>query len=101
MGKHDARLAHALTRFAIPAWPHAGPALDREHALLTERTEVHLLEDWCWLGTARDDGELGALIETPPRPQFDIDITKLLLRSHARGALDLIAIETRAEEVTS
>ena len=97
---HDARLAYALARFAIPAWPHAGPALYREHALLAERTEVHMLQDWCWLGTARDDGELGALIETPPRPQFDIDVTKLLLRRHGGGALDLIAIEPRAEELT-
>ena len=90
---HDARLEHALHRLAIPRWPYAGPALFREHDLFSERTEVHVLQHWCWLGTARDDGELGALLETPPRPQFDVDVTKLLLRRHAAGALDLIAVE--------
>jgi DNA polymerase III subunit epsilon len=88
---HDARLVFALQRFAIPLWPHAGPALFRECAApLSERTEVHMLQDWCWLGTAHDDGELGAMLESPPRPQFDIDVSKLLLRRHAAGALDLI-----------
>ena len=90
---HDARLASALTRFEIPPWPHNGPALFRESgAPLSERTEVHMLKDWCWLGTARDDGELGALMESPPRPQFDIDVTKLLLRRHGAGTLELIAL---------
>lgn len=94
---HDVRLAHALHRYAIPSWPCDGPALFREHDLLSERTEVHLLHDWCWLGTARDDGELGEMIETPPRPQFDIDVTKLLLRRYAAGALELIAVPARIE----
>jgi DNA polymerase III subunit epsilon len=97
---HDARLAHALNRFAIPAWPHRGVALYREHEPFAERTEVHVLRDWCWLGTARDDGELGELIETPPRPQFDIDVAKLLLRRHASGTLDLIPIERPVEAST-
>jgi len=92
MDSHDTRLAFALNRFAIPAWPYPGPALFRESAApLSERTEVHMLQDWCWLGTARDDGELGALLESPPRPQFDIDVTKLLLRRHAAGALQLVS----------
>jgi DNA polymerase-3 subunit epsilon len=89
---HDARLVSALKRFAIPPWPYTGPALYRECAApLSERTEVHMLHNWSWLGTARDDGEIGALLESPPRPQFDIDVTKLLLRRHAAGALDLIS----------
>ena len=94
---HDARLAHALHRLLIPAWPYASSALLREHDPLAERTEVHMLQDWCWLGTARDDGELGALVDTPPRPQFDIDITRLLLRRHAAGALALMPIPAVAK----
>ena len=98
---HEARFQQALVRLAIPAWPHRGPALYREHDLLAERTEVHLLDDWCWLGTARDDGELGELMEAPPRPQFDIDVAKLLLRRHAAGTLDLIAIDPAAQNAAA
>ena len=46
---------------------------------------MHVILDWCWLGTAHDDGELGRLIEAPPRPEFDVDIARLLIRTLARG----------------
>jgi hypothetical protein len=45
--------------------------------------------DWCWLGSARDEGELGRLVEAPPRPAFDLDVTRLLLRRFAAGTLSL------------
>jgi DNA polymerase-3 subunit epsilon len=77
---HHARLRTALAPYAIPAWPYPGPAGLREAAALGGRVDVHVLAHWCWLGTARDDGELGRLLEAPPRPQFDADITRLLLK---------------------
>ena len=55
-----------------------------------------LLRDWCWLGTARDEGDLAHIIEAPPRPEFDIDIAKLLLRRHKAGLLPLTPISTPA-----
>jgi DNA polymerase-3 subunit epsilon len=79
---HDARLREALAPLALPAWPWRGPALVREVA--DERCDVHVIRHWHWLGTARDDGELAALLEAPPRPQFDADVTRLLLRLWAR-----------------
>jgi DNA polymerase-3 subunit epsilon len=89
---HHARLAEALAAHAIPPWPFAGLAALREQALLSERVDVHVLRDWCWLGTATDDGELGRLIEAPPRPVFDADIARLLIRTFARGRLPLFPL---------
>ena len=89
---HDARLASALAARAIPRWPYPGIALVREKGVFSERTDVHAIRDWCWLGTARDDGELASLLEAPPRPQFDIDVTRLLLTRHAAGALYFLAV---------
>lgn len=86
---HDARLAGALAPLRIPAWPARGPALARERAALGERVDVHVFDAWCWLGTARDEGELGALLEAPPRPAFDLDVMRLLLRRHAARTLHL------------
>ena len=88
---HDARLAAALAPLAIPAWPVAGIGLLRERAADGERVDVHAFLDWHWLGTARDDGELGRLCEMPPRPEFDLDVTRLLLRRYAAAALPLVA----------
>jgi DNA polymerase-3 subunit epsilon len=82
---HHRRLAAALATLRIPAWPYAGAVAIREHDVLTGRTDLHVIRDWCWLGTATDDAQLGMLLDAPPRPGFDPDITRLLLRSFARG----------------
>ena len=82
--QHHDRLRAALAARAIPRWPFAGLAAIREPALLGARVDVHVIRDWCWLGTARDDGELGRLLEAPPRPVFDADIARLLMRTLAR-----------------
>jgi DNA polymerase-3 subunit epsilon len=89
---HDARLALALAPLAIPRWPHPGIALVREKSVFSERVDVHAIRDWCWLGTARDEGDLAALLDAPPRAQFDIDVTRLLLKRHAAGTLALTPV---------
>lgn len=95
-GAHDARLAAALAPLAVPAWPAAGAAVVREHDPARGRTDVHVLRDWCWLGTARDDGELQALVEALPRPQFDIDVARLLHKRWRAGRLPLVAVPAAA-----
>jgi DNA polymerase-3 subunit epsilon len=87
---HDARVADALAPLRIPSWPARGMALARERAPFGERVDVHVFDAWCWLGTARDEGELGMLLEAPPRPAFDLDVMRLLLRRHAARTLDLV-----------
>jgi len=87
---HDQRLVDAMAPLMIPRWPAAGLALVRECGS-GERTDVHLFRDWCWLGTARDDGELEDLVEAPQSAAFDLDVVKLLVRRHRAGTLRLIA----------
>lgn len=93
---HDRRLADALAPLMIPAWPAMGAALVREHSP-GRRTDVHLFRDWCWLGTARDDGDLALLVEAPQAATFDFEVTKLLVRRHRAGQLRLIAIDAAAQ----
>jgi DNA polymerase-3 subunit epsilon len=87
---HDRRLRDALAPLAIPQWPVAGAAVIRECALDGGRVDVHVVRDWCWLGTARDDGELTELAAAPQRAEFDLDVTRLLLRRYRAGALALV-----------
>ncbi len=89
---HHERLRGALAPNEIPRWPFAGPAAIRERSMFGDRTDVHVVRDWCWLGTARDDGELGRLIEAPPRPSFDGDIARLLMRTLARGKHEVLPL---------
>jgi DNA polymerase-3 subunit epsilon len=89
---HDKRAAAALAPLAILRWPFAGPAVVSESNAATERTDVHVLVHWCWLGTARDEAELAALLDAPPRPRFDIDVARLLLKRWNRRSLALVDV---------
>jgi DNA polymerase III subunit epsilon len=91
IGAHDARFRAAVARLAIPAWPFDGPALVREASADGERVDVHVVRDWAWLGTARDDSELYALLESPRQPEFDVDVTKLLLRTWSKRRSAFVA----------
>jgi len=77
---HHARLRQALSPLALERWPYPGTVGVRETSLVGERDEMHVLRDWCWLGTARDDAELGSILEAPPRVEFDLDIYRVLAR---------------------
>jgi DNA polymerase-3 subunit epsilon len=90
--QHQLRLHEALAPYRIPQWPFTGPAAIREHDALSQRTDLHVIRDWCWLGSVSDDAALGALLDTPPRPEFDADITRLLLRTFARGRHEIVAL---------
>ncbi|MBA3504417.1 MAG: hypothetical protein H0T80_01385 [Betaproteobacteria bacterium] len=96
---HDARLRAALQPYTIPSWPYPGPAMLRESTYDGERVDVHVLRDWCWLGTARDEGELAYIIEASPQPAFDIDVLRLLLRRHRAGKLAFHPAQPRATPV--
>jgi len=92
LAAHHDRLTAALAPLAVPRWPFAGPAALRERALVGDRVDAHVIDQWCWLGTARDDGELGRMLEAPPRPVFDADIARLLIRAFTRGAHDVVPL---------
>ena len=75
--KHTMRLVGALTRLKLVTWPLNGPAIIREGE------EAHLIDGWRYLGTARSDEELNALLAAA-RPQFDRDTYKILVKYVAK-----------------
>jgi DNA polymerase-3 subunit epsilon len=74
---HSARLMAALGRLRLEPWPFAGPAWIREGE------EVHLIDHWRHLGTAKSELDLHALLDTPA-PDFDRDSYRILLKAVAR-----------------
>jgi DNA polymerase-3 subunit epsilon len=75
--QHAARLAAALSALRVASWPYAGPAL------LREGDEVHVIDQWAYVGTARSDETLYDLLEAP-RPAFDRDTYLILQRVRQR-----------------
>jgi DNA polymerase III subunit epsilon len=81
---HHARLAAALAGIKTVAWPWRGPIGVIEADAENDAADVHVIDHWCYVGTAKSDAEVGELLEGAPL-RFDIDQYKLLLR-HLRKA---------------
>ncbi|MBU3656839.1 MAG: ethanolamine utilization protein [Rhodocyclaceae bacterium] len=70
---HDTRLLTGLGKLKIKTWPFNGPAF------LQEGKEMLLIENWAYLGSARSEEEIWALLEDKSA-QFDKDTYKILIR---------------------
>jgi DNA polymerase-3 subunit epsilon len=86
---HTMRLQLALSALKIKSWPFPGRIALRERATGgfgpdgTRGGELHVLDRWMYLGSARSEEELAALSERQTYPGFDADVYKLLLRYFA------------------
>jgi DNA polymerase III subunit epsilon len=78
--QHLMRLAGALARLRLPPWPFRGRIALREADAYRAITEIHVLDQWRYLGSARTDEELATLLEVRELPLFDVDHYRLLLR---------------------
>jgi DNA polymerase-3 subunit epsilon len=72
-------------------WPYKGAIGLRERS--GERSEVHLFERWCFLGTARTEAEIYDMLELRSEPVFDPDICKILKRELAKRTRGVALIE--------
>jgi DNA polymerase-3 subunit epsilon len=77
---HQGRVAEALSRLKAIDWPHAGPVGILERDRQREATEVHVVDRWCYLGSASSDAELAELLESASQPRFDYDHYRILAR---------------------
>ncbi|HEV2007523.1 MAG TPA: hypothetical protein VGQ88_02245, partial [Burkholderiales bacterium] len=63
----------ALKPLQLPAWPYAGPIGVRE------RADLHIIDDWRYLGTANCEADVYSVLQTRP-PDFDEEIFALLAK---------------------
>ena len=83
--QHMVRLVGALARLRMSPWPFAGRIALREADEYRGVSEVHVLDQWRYLGSARTETELAELLEQRNLPPFDIDHYRLLMRHLSRG----------------
>ncbi len=85
---HRARLEAALAKLRVDTWPYEGAIGLIERG--ADRTDVHVVNNWCYLGSARSDDEVHDLLEqSPSRPAFDLDTYKILHKALANKQLPL------------
>ncbi len=85
---HRARLEAALANLHVKVWPWPGAVglVEGEG----DRTDIHVVNNWCYLGTARSEDALWSLLEqSPSRPAFDLDTYKILSRALSRKDLKI------------
>lgn len=72
--QHAARLQMAMHKLKMASWPYPGAIGIREG------DELHVIDRWCYLGTARNDEEIHGLLEQG-RPAFDRDTYMMLAKA--------------------
>ena len=75
--RHLMRVFSAIRPLRIQAWPYPGPIGIRE------RTDLHVIDRWQFLGTARDEHDARELLAAR-RDAFDKRMYQLLLRELPR-----------------
>jgi DNA polymerase-3 subunit epsilon len=76
---HATRVQLALSSLKLQSWPFPGRVALREAAAFG-LTEWHVLDDWDYLGTARDEDELAELATSTRAPRLDPDVYRILVR---------------------
>ncbi|MGQ0544322.1 MAG: exonuclease domain-containing protein [Betaproteobacteria bacterium] len=73
-------------------WPHRGAlgVVETDHA--REATEVHVVDRWCYLGTAQCDADLPELLEGGRKARFDYDHYRILSRHLARPGVRVVPL---------
>ncbi len=100
---HSTRLMLSLAALKLKAWPFPGRIALRERSPkggtpeFMRGKELHVLDRWAYLGTARSDEELSALRARDSSEAFDIDVYRMLTRYFAKHpTLDWIDLRDRA-----
>jgi DNA polymerase-3 subunit epsilon len=86
---HTARLYAGLEAVRLQAWPFAHPIGIREGDV------VHVLDRWCYLGTARSHEEMHALAQTC-HAGFDRDVYRIVQPRLAALAARIVALPQAA-----
>ena len=83
---HYLRLKQALIPHRLLPWPYAGRIGIREHDDASERTQLHIFDNWCHLATVDDERGLEEVLEARSRVEFDLDTYTLLQRTLRKQA---------------
>lgn len=78
--QHTTRLVSAMQSLKIASWPYPGAIGVREG------DELHVLDRWCYLGTAKTEKEAYELLSTA-QPIFDRDSYRLLSKTLRKAAI--------------
>jgi len=76
----------------VRSWPFTGAIGIREKSDTSDRTEIHVFNHWCHLGTVDSEERLWEILDSSEMLPFDLDGYKILSRflDKNRQDIDLI-----------
>lgn len=89
---HSARLMTALAKFKINPWPYRGPVALIERDEFGTREDIHLFDDWRYLGTVSDEAALHDVLHVRQDLPFDPEIYRIANRFLNAGKLRILPI---------
>ncbi len=95
-GQHDIRLMSALARLRVQVWPFPGPVGIRETASWGGISEIQLVDRWAYLGSFKSEDEI--LHAPGARPEFDLDIYRILTHYLKQAKIDIIPMKSGATQ---
>lgn len=95
--QHRVRLREALEPLRFRTWPFAGRIGIRETSDGRDRTEIHVVDRWCYLGVVTDASDLEA-VASGAAVGLDIDTYKILSKYvfAKRRSIDVIEVPQAA-----
>jgi DNA polymerase-3 subunit epsilon len=87
---HNTRLQLALSSLKLKSWPFPGRVALRERGPRAgmpeymQDTDLHVVDHWTYLGTARTEEELAELGSRETGAAFDVDVYRILVRHFAK-----------------
>lgn len=88
--QHQRRLRGALDALRVACWPYPGAVGLVEHWAPDSWTQIHVVRNWCYLGSVSDTPDAAALDR--PSAAFDADGYKILCQPMLTGAVKLIEL---------
>jgi len=90
--EHATRLLIAMSKLKLAIWPYPGAIGIREAG------DLHVIDHWCYLGTARNDDEVEALLERG-RPAFDRDTYMTLIKALRKSEVVILGSQATSQSV--
>jgi DNA polymerase-3 subunit epsilon len=89
---HHLKLKQALVKHRLKSWPYDGKIGVREHNRFNGLTDIHVFDQWCHLGTVKNDADLAELMQTSTVFAFDLDGYKLLLKALKKTDVEILKL---------
>jgi DNA polymerase III subunit epsilon len=92
LAMHQLRLMQALAQLRLKSWPYAGMVAVKEVCTSSEKTEIHLFNQWCHLTTVNDEADYFEALNQDNVFKFDHDTYKLLIKALNAKKLHIMPI---------